>query len=1604
WTAIGGTIDAPSSPHAAFTCREEGEQRITIAVSDDGFEHCADDWTVSVVCVDGGGGTGGTGGGFPALPELEDGPNQSEVSDPLYGERTLLAQHDLVIGVKNMSSASLVIGLPTSNGAPDTSNSFDTTFASQNAVFETASARLFNTPQDYVVSVWATESSTTTVTMNVSKWSGDGSLDTVFPNKTIDFGSNVGDSIFVAVDDFNLDGLEDVFVTTGTAGNRGGFFATANDIDNPAAGLSIEPGQGVEPKGIQVPGPVTGDLNGDGIVELILPGECKSSTTTGPADNQCSVSWVSVCPGPIAGNTYCADAGSGWTLVAPPTDTLTVTAPSGSSLGLPSGPGAVAPVVAGNFLEGTQDQIAILFPLISDNVQRIDNVIFGDRQNPTVYLYTFSDTFEPTLVTEQSVWTGTATNGFFLGISMAAGPIDWSSQTEMMALGVDTRTQFTAEKDQITVLAYWDQGAGELRSVFAQGPTNVTAFYDVAVGHFDRPTTGCETTTGSCPESNLNYQMAHLVETDGDQTDLFVWDVTNAGDPGCDSTTDPPYCLSVETHPQVAPLLGSVATEVALVAGDFQGRGVRLGAPTVTRQTSNRPVLVVATPPAHGERLRVQDFDQNLFPTASSTATDKQAWITVSDCHVSVFSEIDADTMCTFDFTIDGNTGNSQYQTFVKETSTNSSMSTTDHRLATSWGGSSTTSAAVNVSEDPDLPLSGYVQASASVSVGRTNTRAQDNISEMYSSSTQTSTFATTFDDVVVYINVTDNVYRYPMLGQICSPSGGNNGCTAERTGLQYYTVSIPNQPTTTTSQGRTLEWFQPPWVPGNIFTYPANCAALAGMYGASASVDNVLVSKGLEVGGSEGMITRTFESNNSNVTKTATGHSIFNDDTVSVSTGIGNAEKPGKDGASITETGNFQDSRDKSTLTNSTTTTSGSSEIIAQWTDSLNWMQSDQFGYSSQLIINGMTSSFASSQIESISTDPLQDANPDDTYVTRGFFSSAYAVSFDDSEWWTDTNKTDYYANNIDVSLALPGRIENTAGGTQPGEGDEAVTQCMDNGSSQKLQCVQMAYVDTSFSDVWGVCGDYFHMRGFFFSPAPSGAPSSTQACSTQTDCPFGEACVGGTCGQCSQSSDCETGQTCANNTCIQFVNGLPSVPGGTADTVIAGTPVLLGVRVYNTSLKDMAAGQTVKVQIYGQKWDGENRATVAGNPVDSFLVGEETIDVGAIDGFPPDMPLQSDGCDPDDAVYNWTGAFTTWDTTGLAPEELETYVFWVLAWAEDSDGNVVGEMPELGLCPEGDCSPCPPDENGNPKCTWMTDVELQTWSNNLGLYRKVFTVLPASTSEPQPLEEVRRGGVVIDGLDIEGVRRVGDPLLVRAHLRAEGGDANGVTVTFFDKDPVLREAADHEAVGHIPEGKPWPVSISYRPFECGSKTVFVEARDDRGFVTRGSKRLDVPCAEVGVEATREIDGGAVPRDGRWESARLVLTIEDAVDVSLPGASLVLERVLSPVWGDELVRTAEGSMLGGVVLTAIDLSSDDEVTYRGAKDGSQVDAIVTREDDALTIDLRLHDVHIRPGLFCTSPGAHALSTHLSLHDGDRARVLVTARDALRCDGPDLVP
>ncbi|MEQ9619826.1 MAG: VCBS repeat-containing protein [Deltaproteobacteria bacterium] len=265
-----------------------------------------------------------------------------------------------------------------------------------------------------------------------------------------------------------------------------------------------------------------------------------------------------------------------------------------------------------------------------------------------------------------------------------------------------------------------------------------------------------------------------------------------------------------------------------------------------------------------------------------------------------------------------------------------------------------------------------------------------------------------------------------------------------------------------------------------------------------------------------------------------------------------------------------------------------------------------------------------------------------------------------------------------------------------------------------------------------------------------------------------------------------------------------------------VEGDTLLLCARVYNLSLTDMPAGSEVMVRFYRQEWDGSNLTG------DSVLIGgTQTLPVIPPSGNNPDNctePFTDPSCTN---PPNWEFARTTLDTTGLG----DTYwYFWVVVWMENG-GSLVSELPGLGL------NRIPPA-----MITSFTDVDVQDFSNNVGLYKQVFYVQPpppaalslTSSSSGEELTRINGASVEVESVTASPFKIVpGERSGIDAIIKTIGTAADDVTVSFFDGDPDNGgELFDQEEIPHIRTDSSFVAFASFSPQECGFHNIFVEAR----------------------------------------------------------------------------------------------------------------------------------------------------------------------------------
>jgi hypothetical protein len=286
-------------------------------------------------------------------------------------------------------------------------------------------------------------------------------------------------------------------------------------------------------------------------------------------------------------------------------------------------------------------------------------------------------------------------------------------------------------------------------------------------------------------------------------------------------------------------------------------------------------------------------------------------------------------------------------------------------------------------------------------------------------------------------------------------------------------------------------------------------------------------------------------------------------------------------------------------------------------------------------------------------------------------------------------------------------------------------------------------------------------------------------------------------------------------------FMKGLLITPAGTTDgpqttTATAGQGLTLRARVYNYSLAAMDPGATVKVRFYAQAWN--NAASDFSG--ESVLIAEQSL--------PPIPSFHASGGEGD--PINWVWASTDFDTTGYDNQYL---IFWVVVWVEQN-GALAKEMPVHGLT------------SVPGTLTSITDVPIESYSNNVGFYKQPIYILPASTASldaaPAGPPEFWVESVSATDSDIVENEKVG----LKAVFRAGASDMRGITVTFFDGDPAQGgRAFEQEMIPFLPAGQGYAVRASWKPADCGSRTVFVESYGE-GVTALGELSIDVACQTV--------------------------------------------------------------------------------------------------------------------------------------------------------------
>jgi hypothetical protein len=222
-----------------------------------------------------------------------------------------------------------------------------------------------------------------------------------------------------------------------------------------------------------------------------------------------------------------------------------------------------------------------------------------------------------------------------------------------------------------------------------------------------------------------------------------------------------------------------------------------------------------------------------------------------------------------------------------------------------------------------------------------------------------------------------------------------------------------------------------------------------------------------------------------------------------------------------------------------------------------------------------------------------------------------------------------------------------------------------------------------------------------------------------------------------------------------------------------------------------------------------------------------------------------------------------------GQPADGVSYWNFWVVTWMQDENG-LVEEIPGHGLAaiPGADL-------------TSFADVEIEAYSNNIGVYGQVFALQPASAGEADSellAAAAEQPELAIKKLGVTPQRRLrGETPSAQATLRTSVA-LDDVMVRFFAGDPAADGVMfDVEMIPHIPAGQPYVVAVPYQPRVCDARRLYVEAIPLDGPVgpadaqSRRRIRPDLSCHEARHHGRQEHFGkrGHRQRDRRVAAGR---------------------------------------------------------------------------------------------------------------------------------------
>lgn len=309
--------------------------------------------------------------------------------------------------------------------------------------------------------------------------------------------------------------------------------------------------------------------------------------------------------------------------------------------------------------------------------------------------------------------------------------------------------------------------------------SSLPCVFDVSVGNFDHQEP--DPVSPGQTQHNVNDQIAALYGSCSNGPRNLA--ILNA-DPN-------KFSMSLASVKELPSSLNGLIS-LSFTESDTQGRSMILGEPTkITLSGSIQPSVVIGVPPMH------VDF---ISPNPAGGAPPQ----------VMNLSAVPDGYRTTYD----------------QEDSTNQKSGS---KNTTSWSFGSKESASgsytIGDPEDTGFNVTDTFKAAQNLKGAAEHDHGTSQRKAFDLSAT------TGFGDEVSYLDPEFNIWVYPVIGKTVCPAAKPNCPDSEKVPLTIQ-FSAPNGDALThATQGQALQWYQPPWEPGNIFSYPANLQQLRSIY-----------------------------------------------------------------------------------------------------------------------------------------------------------------------------------------------------------------------------------------------------------------------------------------------------------------------------------------------------------------------------------------------------------------------------------------------------------------------------------------------------------------------------------------------------------------------------------------------------------------------------------------------------------------------------------------------------------------------------------------------------------------------------------------------------